>query len=976
MSRGHAIDGEETLFDFDGLEPFEGAELPVFPVGAPAMPLELSDMSYIPHFDNLDLSSFSAASTPAEVVDSISKAQSSGVYGALGDEESLETYKGKGKSASQPMDILPRGSPDSDFDPFSSAISSGPSRGSLLSHLPSSSVSSPQTLASFGFSPVTSPHLLYGSQGATSYTTEITTPGSSYTGVERDFSDDDTDQAGAGKGKSRASPPILPPLSFSPSGFARGETNWPIEDHSSAEIAGSSHHHIFASHIELPASVASPLRPDSPPFIQRYPSRTRSFSSLSSPSVKPLLTRTKLSLAKGKRPSNLARRLLLRKYEDIECDLEPEESAPTNTPTERIGHELYASLSEPSTPCAFAIERGSTVTSDSYKEPVASADEKPVPPDLFDHMLPKEIKLRIFQTLLRLHEVDGELAMRSSSWTASKASKKEHRWTGKEKGFVELLRISSVCKSWERLVLDGQLWVNLDLQAFPQLPSYLLLRLTSSSGSFVRTINLSGHTQLSASSLLDITKSFCIRNAFSEDHLATQLTDVNFSGCTVITAYALHNILISSPLLLKLKLKGLSVVTNETCLTLATHCPAIVSLDLSRCHNMDVDGIISFIVFRRGNGSTLPLKELRVSGLKRANDRLMSLLGTYATNLEVLDLNGARELHNTALEAFVACRDTDDNSHEVLLTSREAGHDPSDPTKYRRRVTGLRHLSLSFCPLLSDRACLHLAHAVPKLEFLELAGVGSELKDEGLVQLLNTTPYLRRLDLEEACNITDVTLAALTPPIIDGQPSSPPSEPGSQLEQLNLSYAIQLTNDAILALIRACTRLKRLEVDNTRVSGTAVKEFVRLVRKRQAANAEIAIIDCRGVGENAVKDVAGSTRTRKGWRGWDARHLRYLDARDNEGLSVGTDECDESRVALKSFYSWQIVDAVEAAREKRRKANRKSGRDAKTGGEEDYFSTKRSSSKWWSPGARRASGSTSPIGWTGGDREREGCIIM
>lgn len=506
--------------------------------------------------------------------------------------------------------------------------------------------------------------------------------------------------------------------------------------------------------------------------------------------------------------------------------------------------------------------------------------------------------------------------------------------------------------------------------------SHLLSRMAASSGSFIRSINLTGHTSLTETSLLDITKHFCIHNTISDSPASTtQLTDINLSGCSSITTHALYTLFTQSPSLTRLNLKGLSAVTNETCRTLAIHCPSLTSLDLSLCHGMDAHGVISFITPHIECRTVLPLKRLRLSGLRRASDKLLSLLGRYAPNLEVLDLSGARELHNTALEAFVACSDDYKIPQEVLLTSWEAGRDPRASTKYRRRVTKLRHLSVSYCPLLTDNACSHLAHALPKLEFLELAGVGAELKDDGLVRLLNTTPLIRRLDLDEACELTDATLAALTPQIEEDEYRSASSpQTGFRLEALNLSYGVQLTNDALLSLVRNCTRLMHLELDSTRVNGSTVKEFVRLSRKRQAVDAEIVVVDCRSVGDASVKDLIGSTRTRKGWRAWEAQHLNYLDARDDEALGVGTDECDEKRVALKSFYHWQTVDAVEAAREKRRKS-KKSSRDAKVGGDEDYFSARRPSSRWWSPGSRRASGSTSPANWSA-DRDREGCIIM
>ena len=522
-------------------------------------------------------------------------------------------------------------------------------------------------------------------------------------------------------------------------------------------------------------------------------------------------------------------------------------------------------------------------------------------------------------------------------------------------------------------MFDGQLWAKLDLQAFPTIPSHHLLRLAEASGSFVRHIDFNGLTRLLPSSLVDITKSLCIPyNLPDGQSPVTQLTSINLSGCSLISTYALRNLFIHSPLLTNLKLKGLKAVTNDTCRILAEFCPGILCLDLTRCDGMDVDGIISLLRPHQIRQTVSPMKELKVSGLKRANDTLMSLLGRYAPNLEVLDLSCAHELQNQALQAYITIGDDEDMSNAVLLTSRDVGRDPGDPTKYWRRVTKLRHLSLSSCHLLSDIGCSHLAHALPRLELLELAGIGVELKDDGLIRLLRTTPCIRRLDLEEACDITDAVLEALTPKDeVDNLGRPPSSQPGSKLEQLNLSYAMHLTNDAVLSLIHSCIRLKHLELDSTRISGSTVKEFVRLSRKRQAVNAQIVSVDCRSVGESAVKDLVGSTRTRKGWRSWDAKRFHYLDSRDEEALGVGQDECDEKRVVLKTFYSWQTVDAVETAREKRRKSS-KNGQDSRSESEEDYFSLRKGPSRWFS--SIRTSGTTSPT--DGADRDRESCTIM
>jgi len=279
---------------------------------------------------------------------------------------------------------------------------------------------------------------------------------------------------------------------------------------------------------------------------------------------------------------------------------------------------------------------------------------------------------------------------------------------------------------------------------------------------------------------------------------------------------------------------------------------------------------------------------------------------------------------------------------------------------------------------LTDHACSHLAHTVPKLEFLELAGIGSELRDDGLVRLLKTTPLIRKLDLEDATEVTDAVLVALTPselplPAIFTRTRLPP-EPGHALEHLILSYA-NVESETLSSFVRACPSLRILEADNTRITGLVLKDFVHLARKRKMTNAKIVAVDCRSVGEYAVKEVAPYTRPRIGWRSWHARKLGYLDARDDERLNVGQDECDPSRIAVKTFHSWQTVDAVKAEREKRKKQGSKRGMNGSSGsGVSDEVIMSSGRTRWWSPNGRRSSGPNTPNLLD--MNEREGCTIM
>jgi F-box and leucine-rich repeat protein 2/20 len=546
-----------------------------------------------------------------------------------------------------------------------------------------------------------------------------------------------------------------------------------------------------------------------------------------------------------------------------------------------------------------------------------------------------------------------------------------------------------VSHAWRQLAFDGQLWAKLDLRSFPKLPAAVLVQLAQTAGGFVRCMDLSGHAGLYPEALEDISHSLAVH---SDGLTRNYLTYINLQGCYRLTTRSLHHILTLSPSLKKLNLKGQPAVRDATCKILAEYCPELQSLNLSRCRNMTAEGIRCVAAAAVSRGEQIPLKELRVSGLRVVNDDMMIALGRAAPFLEVLDLSYTT-VHNSAIEAFVVCMPEDNAKFStVQLTSREAGRDPADPARHWRRVTRLRHLNLSSCLLLTDHACSHLAHTVPRLEFLELAGIGPELRDDGLVRLLSTTPHIRRLDLEDATEVTDRVLHALTPATpppteptpISGTSSARPStssparqapEPGHALEHLTLSYA-NVESDAVSELIRACPRLRVLEADNTRMTGLVLREFVQTARRRNVQDAKVVAVDCRAVGEHAVKELAAVTRPRMGWRSWHARKLAYLDGRDDEGLAVGQDECDPSRIVVKTFYSWQTVDSVKAAREKKRLT--RSRRGANASGESTASDSLSSAgrARWWSPSGRRSAGPNTPTLLDHAERNGEGCTIM
>ncbi|KAF9015736.1 hypothetical protein BDQ17DRAFT_1341560 [Cyathus striatus] len=810
------------------------------------------------------------------------------------------------------------------------------------------------------------------------------------------------------KGKSKEAAPILPPLLFSSSELAYDTMIWSPGSDTPPTPGPSSYgsiHMPTAGVTREPRAESqlsdspSGISVDSTPAERRFLSRHRSLSSLSTRSNGSFVAfaKEKLKLRKIGSSSQLTRKLFRKRADDRFSGVEIQTTAEQGVKTSFITD--TCTLTTLPLPCittgngqpvptstkGILKRNGRSISSPipfsafDYV-PVHSADIfQPLPTVIvksyFDEMLPKELQIYVIRGLVDLYGAEFDNSLQEGRWSALRASSGRNQWTGRNKGIRELFKLSRVSKSWHALVFDGQLWSDLELHSFPGIPSTILSKLAKSAGAFIRTLNLSGHTSVLPESLIELADNLIL--TLPDDTLTfTQLTNINLHGCSSISTRSLHHLLVRSRFVRTVNLKGLAAVNNTTCDILSNYCPLLTSLNVSRCLNMDAEGIRGLALSALHRGECLLLKELRISGLKHIDDSMMRTLGRAAPYLEILDLSYTRQLHNSALEAFVAC-DEDTLYHEsatVLVSARDIGRNSDDVTKHRRRVTRLHHLSLSHCILLTDMACANISHSVPRLQFLELAGIGADIRSPGLIRLLQMTSMIKRIDLEDASNITDAVIQALTPtpgseenPTLAGQ-----RQPGHTLEQLIISYAHNITDDALMALVQNCPRLTVLEVDNTRIGSAFFKEFIRLARQRKAANTKLVAVDCRGIGEGLVKDMSSSIRPRLGWRAFSARKLAYLDARDGneDELKVGQDECDEHRVVVKTFYTWQTVDAVKAVREKRRKSTRRSATGSLDAGL-DELSVR--ATRWWSPGGRRSGGSSPPLI---SDLNNDGCRIM
>lgn len=89
--------------------------------------------------------------------------------------------------------------------------------------------------------------------------------------------------------------------------------------------------------------------------------------------------------------------------------------------------------------------------------------------DLFDLILPRELRIRVFSDLVKVHEGDFQRLVERDEWRGRLA--RESGWIGREKGIRELVRISRVSISvWSKAFLNLELMFPCQSFGFPRSP--------------------------------------------------------------------------------------------------------------------------------------------------------------------------------------------------------------------------------------------------------------------------------------------------------------------------------------------------------------------------------------------------------------------------------------------------------------------------------------------------------------------------
>ena len=426
----------------------------------------------------------------------------------------------------------------------------------------------------------------------------------------------------------------------------------------------------------------------------------------------------------------------------------------------------------------------------------------------------------------------------------------------------ELVRASIVSKAFHKACFDGQLWTSFDASEFyTEIPAASLANIIKAAGPFVKDLNLRGCVQVEHYNRADVVVKSC-----------TNLMNATLEGCRNFKKQTLHTLLSTNSRLLHLNLTGLTNVDNRACKIVSRNCPQLETFNVSWCTHMDARGVKMVLA------GCPKLRDLRVGEIKGFSSK-------DSTGMEVAELI----FENNILERLVmsGCSDLTDDVFKAMIQ----GADPEIDILSEQALVpqrNLRHLDLTRCNRITDSALEVLANNVPMLEGLQLSGC-TLLTDRSLSKIISTMPFLTHLDLEELAELTNVFLA-------EHLAKAPCA---NRLEHLAISYCENLGDVGMLPVMRECTSLQSVDMDNTRISDLVLTEAAAMVRARSVRNnypfakpqitLRMVVFDCGNVTWTGVREIMSRNAEIKKMNG------------------PGGTTFQKEVVALKCFYGWQMT---------------------------------------------------------------------
>ncbi|KAH7135532.1 F-box/LRR repeat-containing protein 2 [Dendryphion nanum] len=421
----------------------------------------------------------------------------------------------------------------------------------------------------------------------------------------------------------------------------------------------------------------------------------------------------------------------------------------------------------------------------------------------------------------------------------------------------EIVRCSSVSKSWHAMCFDGQIWNELDTSDYYRdIPADALVNIITSAGPFVRDLNLRGCVQLREKwNTKDLTK------------VCQNLENFSLEGCR-IDRTSIHCFLLQNPRLVHVNLSGLAGATNAAMKIIASNCPKVEHLNISWCNNIDTRGL------RKVVEGCPNLRDLRAGEVRGWDDTEFMYELFKRNTLERLVLMNCDTLNDESLAVLIEGIDSEID----VLTDR-----PIVPARK------LKHIDLTRCRGITDDGISTLVGNVPFLEGLQVSKCHG-ITDFALSALIPTCPKLSHIDFEELESLTNEVLKTLA-----GSPCA------SRLRHLCISYCENLGDSGMLAILKTCPNLTSLEMDNTRISDLVLTEAASIIRNRNRSARALSGSERPTVGLRIVAyDCANVT-----WTGVREVLSRNAEISRPQPGSKSPATYPREIIGLKCFYNWQ-----------------------------------------------------------------------
>jgi F-box/leucine-rich repeat protein 2/20 len=384
----------------------------------------------------------------------------------------------------------------------------------------------------------------------------------------------------------------------------------------------------------------------------------------------------------------------------------------------------------------------------------------------------------------------------------------------------EVVRCSAVSKQWHSNCFDGQLWSILDTSDFYRdIPADALINIVTSAGPFVRDLNLRGCVQLREQ-----------WHAKGLSGACSNLENFSLEGCR-IEKTAIHCFLLQNPRLVYINLSGLAGATNSAMKVIAENCPKLEHLNVSWCNNVDTRGL------RRVVEACPDLRDLRAGEVHGWDDVEFMQILFERNSLERLILMNCDSLNDESLTVLMEGQD----SEMDYLTGRRIA-----PARK------LKHLDLTRCRGISHKGLEKCIDRLPEMEGLQLNKCHG-ITDDVLASMLNGMPNLTHLDLEELVELSNTVLQSLAV-----------APCANILRHMSISYCENLGDVGMLPILKNCTKLESLDMDNTRVSDLSLAEAAAMVRARAtrttlkqqpSVGLRLAAYDCQNVTWTGIREV-------------------------------------------------------------------------------------------------------------------------